>query len=156
MSISKSLVRKEYIYENLSVKNQEEAFDVMGKRLVRDGITKESYVQALKDREKNFPTGLATAGIVIAMPHTDSSHVNEGCIAIAKLKDPVKFHEMGNKKNLLNVEMIFMLALNDPTMHLEMLQKIIGMFSNQEILKQLKDAETSEQIYDVVVNATDV
>ena len=63
---------------------------------------------------------------------------------------------MGNKKNLLNVELIFMLALNDPTMHLEMLQKIIGMFSNQEILKQLKDAETSEQIYDVVVNATDV
>lgn len=156
MSISKNLVRKEYIYENLTVKDQEEAFDVMGGRLVKDGITKKSYVQALKDREKNFPTGLATSGIVIAMPHTDSNHVNEGCITIARLKDPITFHEMGNKNNLLNVEMIFMLALNDPTMHLEMLQKIIGMFSNKEVLSKLKDAKTSEEIYNVVVKATDV
>ena len=40
MSISKNLVRKEYIYENLTVKDQEEAFDVMGGRLVKDELQK--------------------------------------------------------------------------------------------------------------------
>ncbi|MGI6501168.1 MAG: PTS sugar transporter subunit IIA [Anaerostipes sp.] len=156
MSIAGELIKKEYIYENLSVKNQDEVFEVMGGQLVEDGIAKESYVQALKDREAVFPTGLPTAGITIAMPHTDSNHVNEGCISIAKLQNPVSFHEMGNKKKTLDVEMIFMLALNDPTMHLKMLQKIIGMFSDKAVLNELKDAKTSEEIYKVVKKAADV
>lgn len=154
MQTMEVLVRKEYIYENLAVKTQDELFEIMGGRLTEDGITRNTFVQALKDREKKFPTGLHTSGIIIAMPHTDSSHVNEGCISIAKLKEPILFHEMGNAKNELEVQMVFMLALNDPTTHLEMLQKIIGMFSDKKILNNLKEAKCVEQIYNIVSEAT--
>lgn len=154
MQTMESLLRKDYIFEDLQADNQDELFEIMGGKLTAAGITKDTYVQALKDREEKFPTGLPTAGITIAMPHTDSDHVNEGCISIARLKKPIVFHEMGNAKKELKVEMVFMLALNDPTTHLEMLQKIIGMFSNKEILNKLKKAKKSEEIYDIVTQIT--
>ena len=128
----------------------------MGGRLEKEGITKNSYVAALKEREEKYPTGLHTDGLLIAMPHTDSAHVNEACISIARLENPIPFHEMGNKKNTLDVEMVFMLALKDPEAHLKILQKIIGMFSDREVLKKLREAETAKKIYQVVYEAADL
>ena len=150
-----TLLRKDYIYDHLRAESRDKLFEIMGGRLEKEGITKNSYVAALKEREEKYPTGLHTDGLLIAMPHTDSAHVNEACISIARLENPIPFHEMGNKKNTLDVEMVFMLALKDPEAHLKILQKIIGMFSDREVLKKLREAETAKKIYQVVYEAAD-
>ena len=43
--------------------------------LYKKGYVKESYTSAILEREKQFPTGLKTPGINIAMPHTYPEHV---------------------------------------------------------------------------------
>ena len=147
------LLKKEYIYMDLSVGSQDELFEVLGGRLILDGYGKASYVQALKDREKKYPTALPTEEIIIAIPHTDCKYVNKSCICIAKLKEPIIFQEMGNNDSEVKVGMVFMLALNDASTHLNTLQKVISMFSNHEMLVQLKKAATVDEIYDLVLGA---
>ena len=41
-------------------------------------VAEDTYVDALKDREKDFPTGVNMGNIEIAIPHTDKQHVIKG------------------------------------------------------------------------------
>ena len=80
-------------------------------------------MQALKDREAEFPTGINTGEKGVAIPHTDVSHVNKKGIAIATLKQPVEFVEMGTDDEYVNAQVVFMLAVDEKG-HLELLQAI--------------------------------
>ena len=92
-----TLLRKDYIYHHLP-ESRDKLFEIMGGRLEKEGITKNSYVAALKEREEKYCTGLHTDGLLIAMPHTDSAHVNEACISIARLENPIPFTRWEIKK----------------------------------------------------------
>lgn len=85
----------EMIKLNLEAKNTDQIFEKLGGEFVERGYCKESYVQALKDREAEFPTGITMASGGVAIPHTDASHVLKKGIAFATLKEPVQFVEMG-------------------------------------------------------------
>ena len=70
----------------LDAKTKDDIMESMGGRFVELGYCKPSYVQALKDREVEFPTGIDIDGAGVAMPHTDVSNVNRAGIGIATLK----------------------------------------------------------------------
>lgn len=65
---------------------------------LRRKVLQKQLCGGVKRAGRKYPTGLHTDGLLIAMPHTDSAHVNEACISIARLENPIPFHEMGNKK----------------------------------------------------------
>ena len=120
--------------------------------LIDDGYAKPSYINALKEREKNFPTGLKTSSLRIAIPHTDASHVLKPCIVVTKLAKPVEFNEMGKIQTPIDVDMIIMLALNDGKKHLAMLQKVISIIGDPDQLALLEKAETSDEIFEFFNN----
>lgn len=144
------LISKKYIFTDKTYNNSDEVFEDLGNMLIRDGFAKSSYVQALKEREKTFPTGLMTSGLRLAIPHTDASHVLKSCIVVVKLAKPVLFNEMGKIQTPMSVDMIIMLVLNDGKKHLAMLQKITSIFDNQTLLTKLEDAKTKDQIFEVL------
>lgn len=55
------------------------------------GYVKSTYIDAVLEREKTLPTGLDIGEMCVAIPHTDSKHVNESNVALAVLKNPVEF-----------------------------------------------------------------
>lgn len=115
------------------------------------GFVKDSYLQAVLDREELYPTGLPTKIIKVALPHaTDKSHVVKPGIFIAKLVHPVVFKEMGDGVNDIDVEMAFLLAVNGEKEQLAVLQDIVGMFTKDEALQTLKEACTKKQIIDII------
>ncbi len=59
------------------------------------GHVRASYKEALLAREERFPTGLPTQVMAVAIPHTDVEHVERSFISVARLAEPVAFHEMG-------------------------------------------------------------
>ena len=71
--------------------NKEEVLATIGNNLVERGLVKESFVPAIIKREGEFATGLPTAGVSVAIPHTDVEHVNKKTISVAVLKNPVDF-----------------------------------------------------------------
>ncbi len=71
---------------NVEANSKEDVLEQMGQNLVELGRVKESFISAITAREDEYPTGLPTAGVAVAIPHTDVEHVREKTISIATLK----------------------------------------------------------------------
>lgn len=142
-------LKKELIIPGLEAKSSDDIFEALGGELVKQGYCKESYVQALKDREAEFPTGINMGEKGVAIPHTDVSYVNKKGIAIATLKEPVSFIEMGTDDEYVKAQVIFMLAVDEKG-HLELLQAILGILQDQETLKKLIQAKNEEEIIEII------
>lgn len=126
--------------------NKETVLDTISQLLYKNGYVKESYTQAIKDREAVFPTGLNTTTYGIAIPHTDSKHVNEATIAVGILKQPVIFQEMGAEEVEVPVRLVFMLAIKEPDKQLETLQSVISLIENEEKMNALVHSENESDV----------
>jgi PTS system galactitol-specific IIA component len=121
--------------------------------LREQGYVKESYAQAIVDREASFPTALDMNGLNVAIPHCDICNVNKAAICMGLLKHPVEWHKMDEPDETCKVSVVVMLALTEAHAHLEMLQKIIVFVQDQELVGSALAAETNEKAFELVAPA---
>ena len=143
-------LEEELIVNGIEAKDSTEVLKVMGEMVIKAGYAKESYVDALIKRESEFPTGLDIGGFGIAIPHTDVSHVNKAATAVGVLKEPVDFIQMGTDDELVKVNIVFMLAVDDPKAHISTLQRLIEILQDKNTLEKLKAAKESADIIAVI------
>jgi galactitol PTS system EIIA component len=113
------------------------------KALYKKGYVKDSFFQACIEREKEFPTGLPTE-IGVAIPHTDSKHVIVPAICVFRLEEPVRFQNMGDSEDSVDVHFIFNMALKDNSDQVPMLQSIIKLTQDKEYLLSCKEKSLSQ------------
>lgn len=140
------------IFPELEVKNSSEIMEKMGAAFIREGLCKESYINALINRESEFPTGIDVDGFGIAIPHTDVSHVNESGIGIATLRKPVKFIQMGTDDEEVETKVVVMLAVDNPQKHLSTLQSILEVLQDKNVLYQLSNAKEKKEVIEIIKN----
>lgn len=138
------------VLTDLEAASADEVLEKVGDAVIRAGYAKESYVQALKDREKDYPTGLDVDGIGVAIPHTSVEHVLKSGVAIATLKEPVTFVQMGTDDETTGVEVVFMLAVTDPSGHIDELQQILAILQDTAVLQKLMNAENAQQLIELI------
>nr|WP_296964433.1 PTS sugar transporter subunit IIA [uncultured Mediterraneibacter sp.] len=141
---------KSVIVPDLEAETWEDVMKSLGQKLIDEGYTKESYIDALLTREKDFPTGLDIDGLGVAIPHTDVSHVNKAGIAIGVLKKPVTFIQMGSDDEEIGVKLVFMLAVTDPNAHIDELQRIIEIIQDKDVLEKLFTVTDKDTIIEVI------
>ena len=141
---------KSVIVPDLEAETWEDVMKSLGQKLIDEGYTKESYIDALLTREKDFPTGLDIDGLGVAIPHTDVSHVNKAGIAIGVLKKPVTFIQMGSDDEEVGVKLVFMLAVTDPNAHIDELQRIIEIIQDKDVLEKLFTVTDKDTIIEVI------
>lgn len=130
---------------DLQAANATEVITKLGGLMQEKDYVKASYVDAVISREQNLPTGLAIGDFYVAIPHTDSNHVNQSNVALAALAEPVTFHSMINPQDALPVELVFLLAIKDPNQQVQLLKSLMSVFQNKELLMSIKAAKTKEQ-----------
>ena len=135
---------------SMDVDSKDGIMENMGSRFVELGYCRSSYIQALKDREMKFPTGIDIDGVGVAMPHTDVSHVNRAGIGIATLKKPVAFVHMATDDTPVPVRVVFMLAVDDPQKHLEKIQDILAVIQDKKTLEIIMTAERPEDVINII------
>lgn len=140
------LLHEDLVLINYEAKNRNDLLTGLSKILIDKGYVKESYTSGILNREKNFPTGLNTEGVKVAIPHTDAKYVNVPAILIAKLKNPVIFKEMSSGTEDVQVLLVFMLAIKDPNIQLKTLSKIMEIFSDGETLKSIYESDSASKI----------
>jgi PTS system galactitol-specific IIA component len=142
------LLHPSNIHLDMVAKTKEEALLFIAEDMKRQGFVKESYPEAVLQRETVFPTGLQTKVCGVAIPHTDTVHVIQEAVYFATLSKPNMFQMMEFNEQQVEVSMIFMLAMKDSHSQLDMLQELVAIFQHPDRMTQLKQAKTIEEVYD--------
>ncbi len=143
-------IRDENILVNAAAASSEDIIRQLGALLHAHGFVKDTFVQAVLDREKVYPTGLQTTILGFAIPHTDTEHVNSPALAIATLSQPVVFQAMGDPETSVSVQVVMMLAISDPKAVVHVLSKVISILEDSEALTGLLGASSREEIRKIV------
>ena len=143
-------VHEELILFDVEAENYEEVIRKVGKKLFDNGYVKDTYIDAVVAREAEFPTGLKLDGIDIAMPHTAGVHVTEPAVCVARLKKPVVFSHMGDPDTKVDATLILMMAIKDPNEQIDILQAVMGVFTNKEAIEGFKNAKNEAELFSVV------
>ena len=135
---------------DMEAKTSRDVIGKLGKLMLSKNDVKDSYIEAVIAREEELPTGLCIGDFYVAIPHTDSNHVNKSSIAIATLKSPVEFREMVDPDKKINVELVFLLAVKDPKQQVTLLKSLMSVFQNKQLLMKLKTAKEKTEIAELL------
>ncbi|MGL5270987.1 MAG: PTS sugar transporter subunit IIA [Selenomonadaceae bacterium] len=135
---------------DLAAETSRDVIAVLGEKMLENGYVKNSYIDAVIEREKNLPTGLDLGDFSVAIPHTNAEHVISSHIAIAVLRRPVVFYSMINQTEKLQVDLVLLLAINDPEGQVCLLKKLMGIFQNKGLLQKIKAAKEKQEIVELL------
>lgn len=125
----------------------EEAIEISCEPLIRGGYCTEEYVAAIfENTRKNGFYYIVCENLAI-IHATSKVGVNRSQMAITTLKEPVIFGE-----NTYPVRVLAALAAVDSDSHLAAMQALATVFMDTELTKQLLDATSGEQIYQLLAD----
>lgn len=145
-----SVIKKEVIFLNKSFNSTDEVFEFVGGETHTLGLAKETFANALKERESTYPTGLQLEEIGVAIPHSDAEHISEEFISVITVKEPVEFKSMEDANKAVGVSIIFVLGLTKAEDQLATLQAIMQVIQDKDVLDQLQSAKSSDEVLNIL------
>jgi len=124
---------------DLQVKEAKEVIDLLADSMHAQGLVAADYGVQTWAREMDHPTGLPTTPFCIAFPHADAEGVNRSALGVAVMRQPVKFQNMADPDEGLDVMIVFMLANRDPEEQIQTLRNLALLFGQPEKLVELRD-----------------
>lgn len=141
-----SIFQEDLIALGLQGNTCEEVIELLGRLLEKSGCVKDTFIASVISREKIFATGLPLEKINVAIPHTDSIHVNRQKIAVGVLANPVQFHVMGCVEELIPVHVVFLLAIKEQDDQVVILQKLAEMIQDLSFIEKIYCSHTTEEV----------
>lgn len=150
-TVDTSLFTPELMFFDFEASDRVDFFTKMSQILMDKGYVKESWLDAIMTREKNYPTGLAFEHISVALPHVDPEHLVKPYIAVIKPKEPVIFEGMAGIGGDIPAELIVNLGL---LAHAEgqvaVLQALMGVFMEEDTVADIRAQTTPEGMVDTM------
>lgn len=116
---------------NQEFESQRELFEYVSDILEEENYTEDTFFDAIREREKVFPTGLQTDMVNLAIPHTDVLHVKRPFIFVVTLNKPIKFIQMGTFDEGVDIDTVFVLGIKEPQEQVGLLSNIMTQFRNK-------------------------
>lgn len=118
---------------------------------IDQGYASEGYVEALLDREAQFPTGLAvpTAEFDIAIPHADPEHVEESAVVLALPDRPVAFRDMDDPEDTVDAGVVMLLLAGESEGYTAFLSNLANLFQHPQFAEAV-EAGAPEWILELV------
>lgn len=136
---------EDFIHFEQEAESWEEAIIKSSKPLLEGGFIEQSYVDAMIDSVKDHGPYIVIAPN-IALPHarpeTGSKKVG---FSILRLDKPVAFSDQEDHK----VRLLIALSCVESTTHLEILQSIVAILSDQQKHDGIFNASTVDEIVDI-------
>ena len=142
------MFRREWILFGLQAGTAQEALAKMCRFACGQGMAKDTFPEAVREREKRYPTGISMPCLGIAIPHADACHVVKPGIVVAKLAQPVSFRGMGMEEAEVDVTYVFLLLMNHDNHQVFLLQNMMNLCMYQEISRKLLAAKSADEIFD--------
>ncbi|SHF03238.1 PTS sugar transporter subunit IIA [Clostridium fallax] len=140
------LVVKEFIKVKENCTYWEDAIKVGAALLEEKDVVEKRYKEAIINNFKELgPYMVIAPGIVLSHARPESG-VNETGISLVTLKNPINFGSEQNDP----VKLIVTLAAKDNTSHLDLLSNLMEIFMNNEDLNKIFEADSEEEILEVL------
>lgn len=148
-------VREDLVLLNMEGDTRDEVLYNIASVIMEKGIAKDTFYDALLERENAYPTGLPIGDINVAIPHTYPEHINEVAITIAIPKKPVLFHNMGCREEEVLVHIVVCLTMRKMDDNVKLLPALMGFFADEDNLRQLLACKTPAEVI-ALVNEKDI
>lgn len=144
----KDMLKQENVQIIDGVKDWVEAIHVGVQPLVDTGFVEPRYIdEIIKNTEKFGPYYVLCENLALLHASAEQGVIKKQ-LAITSLRNPVKFKPDG-----YDVRLLVTLAASDPESHLEAMQAISNIFSDQKRIDALVNAPTAEDIYEQFISA---
>ena len=132
------LFKPELVFFDFDATDREDFFTEARRRAFSSrGYIKDTWFDAIMERENNYPTGLGCQAINVAIPHTTPSTSPSLTSPSSSPKNPVVFEPMGGMGDPVPAELIVNLGL---LAHAEgqvsVLQALMGIFMDEGCLRR--------------------
>ncbi|WP_273450300.1 PTS sugar transporter subunit IIA [Streptococcus ferus] len=138
------------IFIDQIVQSSDQLFEMVSHRGLQLGYVREDFLERVKEREATFPTGIQLSTLGVAIPHTDAECILKEFVAIVISPTPITFKSMEDLNQTVAASVVFVLGLNRPHAQLEMLQSLMSLIQNDDILNQLINVKSNEELITIV------
>ncbi|HEL1639607.1 PTS sugar transporter subunit IIA [Streptococcus suis] len=145
----KDMLQADLIQLDCNVSEHTDLFQLIGKELKEKGYVTDQYLEALLEREREFPTGLKTRYVNIAIPHTDPHVIERPFIYVVKNSQPINMLQMGDNSEMTCHYFLF-LGIKDPKGQVGLLAALMDIFSQEAFAHQFIQAETPLDMYQLL------
>ena len=136
----------QHLSDGLSV---EQVIRQLAQPLIDEAFVVADFAEHVLAREQDFPTGLPTEPVGVAIPHTDHRHVRQNAISLGILPQPVTFADMGGEPEPVPVRVVFLLALSESNKQLNVLGWIMELIQDSDFMQQLLQLN-DQQVYQLI------
>lgn len=143
------MLSEELVFLDEEYETSDKFLNSIADKLLEKGYVKESFKDAILKREEEYPTAIETEKYNLAIPHTDSEHVNKPGIVFVRLNNKCNFKEMCTN-NDINVNMAFVLLVTKKEEQVNLLSKLMGLFAETEFLDNLYNEKDPSAIVEVL------
>lgn len=138
------MIQKKLIALDVEKNNKVEIIREIAEKMEMEGnvLDVETYVKAVLDREKTFPTCFDFG---VAIPHGKTDAVKEACFAFYRLKNPLKWCDEKEDE----VRLVFQIAVpeTDTTnIHLKILAQLSRHLMHEDFREKLLTYEKKEDV----------
>ena len=148
--IMKDILKMENVKITDSVKDWKEAIEISVQPLIQQGYCEERYIAGIIENTQKFGPYYVLCENLALIHGRSEQGVIKTQLAITVLKQPVKFRTEG-----YNVRVLIALAAQDSKSHLEAMQAISNIFSDNERVQKILEADKAEIIYDLIVSSVE-
>lgn len=146
--------KSDLIFRDVDWKDRTELFDKISTILEEKGYVYSTFHNAIKEREQKYPTGIQTQSIGVAIPHTDQENIKQAFISVVRPTKPIEFSLMGGISNEpIKAKLIFILGVKRDGLQVKVLQKLMEIFSNENIINSMLQAESDQELYKIIKDA---
>lgn len=148
----KSMFSPKLIELSVAATTEADVFEAVAEKLLEAGMVNEGYFHGISKREENFPTGLVTQHLNIALPHADPEFVKEAFVFICRLQSPVTCRQMGDNREM-EVENLFFLGIKDGKNQVGLLQVFMNLFMNEEFVQEFLTIDCPKTMYQFFIQS---
>ena len=150
MKMITSNTDKHYLAVSLSGSDDKEVLGKMAEAMFQEGYVTEGFHDAIIQREENFPTGLPTGEINVAIPHTDIVHNLTENVVVVRLDQPVTFHNMIAPDKEVQVSLLFFIINNSSSSQTNILAQLMDFFTSNGNLEALSKLDSEDKLYQYI------
>lgn len=142
----KDLLQEKNCYIRQNVESWEDAIKVACEPMIEQGYCTKEYEDAVFESTEQYGPYYVLCENLALIHASNKKGVNGTQLAVTVLKEPIKFSKDG-----YDVRVLVTLVAKDSHSHMEGIQAVSNIFSDQNKINKILDAQDPKQVYDLFV-----